>query len=137
MKKASTHSQVLFENIGDNLTCAVRNPHRPDDMAFGFRDSTIQLWDIKLSRETKKPKWTAKNLPNDELDLPIPVWDTDLAYLSRTNAYSLVACSAYCDVREYDTRGPRKPVTATKVFSREIGTKDIFQKSEMFLSKIF
>ena len=47
----------------------------------------------------------AKNLPNDELDLPIPVWDTDIEWLSRTNQYSVAACTAYCDVREYDTRG--------------------------------
>jgi ribosome biogenesis protein NSA1 len=67
----------------------------------------------------------AKNLPNDELDLKIPIWDTSIAYLS--NAYSLVACTAYSDVREYDTRGPRKPVTAVKLFGNESG-KDRYQK---------
>lgn len=63
----------------------------------------------------------AKNLPNTHLDLKIPVWDTGLAWLSRTNAYSLVTCTAYCDVREYDTRGPRKPVANVKVFSTNEG----------------
>jgi len=67
----------------------------------------------------------AKNLANDDLDLKIPVWDTSIAYLSKTNGYSLVACTAYCDVREYDTRSPRKPVTNVKIFGNESG-KDIF-----------
>jgi hypothetical protein len=58
----------------------------------------------------------AKNLPNCELDLKIPVWDTSIAYLSRTNAYSIVTATAYSDIREYDTRCPRKPVTNVKLF---------------------
>ena len=68
----------------------------------------------------------AKNLPNDELDIKTPIWDTSIAYLSRENAHSLVACTAYCDVREYDTRCPRKPVTAVKLFAKEADSKDIF-----------
>jgi len=67
----------------------------------------------------------AKNLPNDELDIPTPIWDTDIEFLSRTNDYSLVTCTAYCDVREYDTRGQRKPVIHSKVF--ELSEKDRYQ----------
>ena len=77
----------------------------------------------------------AKNLPNDDLDLKIPIWDTDMVWLSKTNAYSLASCTAYCDVREYDTRGPRKPVISTKVFGNQNKT-DIFQAKELYLSKI-
>ena len=68
----------------------------------------------------------ARNLPNDELDIKIPIWDTSIAYLSTLNAYSLVACTAFCDVREYDTRCPRKAVTAVKLFSKESDSNDIF-----------
>jgi hypothetical protein len=73
----------------------------------------LQIWDVS---EKPTQRWLAKNLPNDELDLKIPIWDTDIEWLSRTNTFSLVSCSAYCDVREYDTRMPRKAVTAVKVF---------------------
>jgi len=93
----------------------------------------MQIWNI--NDFGAKPKWQCRNLPNDELDLKIPIWDTDMEWLSRTNAYSLVTCTAYCDVREYDTRGPRKPVTSTKVFGTREG-KDGFQLKEFFLSKI-
>lgn len=77
----------------------------------------------------------AKNLANDELDLKIPIWDTDMEWLSRTNTFSLVTCTAYCDVREYDTRSPRKPVAAVKVFGDQNGN-DIFQQKELYLAKI-
>ena len=58
-----------------------------------------------------------------------------MTYLSRTNQYSLVACTAYSDVREYDTRCPRKPVHNSKVFSQ--GDKDRYGLKELYLSKIF
>ena len=79
----------------------------------------------------------AKNLPNDELDLPIPIWDTSVEFLSLCNKWSLVTCTAYCDIREYDTRCPRKPVQAVKLFSNNYEGKDIRQSSELYLSKIF
>lgn len=68
----------------------------------------------------------AKNLPNDELDIKTPIWDTSVTYLGRENQHSLVACTAYCDIREYDTRCPRKPVTAVKLFAKGADSKDIF-----------
>ena len=82
----------------------------------------------------------AKNLPNDELDLKIPIWDTSMDYLSRTNAYSLVACTAYSDIREYDTRCPRKPVIATKLFGNTLqnsDNKDRYQNPEIYLNNIW
>ena len=77
----------------------------------------------------------AKNLPNDELDLMIPMWDTDVEWLSKTNNYSLVTCTAYCDIREYDTRGPRKPVVNIKLFNDNNG-KDGYQIKSIYLNKI-
>jgi len=69
----------------------------------------LQLWDVSRDKE-KKPLWQARNLPNDELDLQIPIFDTDLCYLSANN---LVAVTAFGDVREYDIRGQRRPVIAS------------------------
>lgn len=124
---------MLFNIQGENVHCAARNPNNIYDVAFGSKDQLLQIWNLKESKE--KPKWLARNLPNDHLDLKIPIWDTDIEWLSRTNQYSLVTCTAYCDVREYDTRGPRKPVHNSKVFSQNDG-KDGFQLKEMYLTKI-
>ena len=93
-------------------------------MAFASKDQLLQIWDITKSKD--KPKWMAKNLANDDLDLPIPIWDTDVEWLSGTNKWSVVTCTAHCDVREYDTRCPRKPVAAVKLFENTVNTKDIF-----------
>ena len=79
----------------------------------------------------------AKNLPNDELDLKCPIWDTCVEWLSLCNNHSLVTCTAFCDIREYDTRCPRKPVTAVKLFENKLESKDLRQKGELYLSKIF
>ena len=38
------------------------------------------------------------------------MWDTDMTFLPLVNNYSLVTCTAYSDVREYDLRGQRKAV---------------------------
>lgn len=77
----------------------------------GSKDSLLQIWDV--NKANKKPLWQAKNLPNDELDLQIPIWDTDACYLeSNTN---FVVCTAYGDIREYDTReGRRRPIVNTR-----------------------
>ena len=125
----------MFKVNSENVVCAVKNPLKPDEVAFGSKDKTLQIWNLKLSKEA--PKWQARNLANDELDIKIPIWDTDLAFLSKSNQYSIAACTAYCDVREYDTRGPRKPVTAVKLFANTTDNNDIFQKPELYLSKIF
>ena len=91
----------------------------------------MQLWDLNKiwnnkADEKMKPQWIAKNLPNDHLDLTIPIWDTDLTFLADISPYSLAACTAYGDVREYDTR-QRKPVIANELFNDNEG-KDIFQQ---------
>lgn len=81
-------------------------------------------------------KWLAKNLPNDELDIPIPMFDTDVAYLSRTNMHSLVVCTAYSDIREYDPRTGRRPVINAKLFGNNEG-KAVRQLKEQYLAKVF
>lgn len=131
--KSKKEAKVLFTALGENVQCMGRNPHKLNDVAIGSKDQLLQIWDVNSIG--KQPKWMAKNLPNDELDLKIPIWDTSLEYLSRLNPYSLVTCTAYCDVREYDTRCPRKPVTNVKLFGNESG-KDRYQLRELYLSKI-
>ena len=76
----------------------------------------MQVWDI-ADADRKQPKWQARNLPNDELDLAIPIFDTDVCYLTNT---SVCTCTGYGDVREYDIRGPRRPVINAKLTEGDI-----------------
>ena len=120
---ADKSGKVVFDNegekvetqvLGDHLTCLRANPSNDKQVAFGSKDKTVQLWSLEADMSLTQ-LWQAKNVANDDLDLQVPIWDTDLTWLPLANAYSLAACTAYCDVREYDTRGKRKPVIDKKV----------------------
>ncbi len=69
--------------------------------------------------------WQARNLPNDELDLQIPIYDTDICHL---NENFICVTTGYGDVRDYDTRGQRRPSNSVKV------TKD--KEQQCLLGKI-
>ena len=86
------------------------NPHSPNQVAIACKDTLLQIWDVSL--QSTKPHWQARNLPNDELDLQIPIFDNELCFL---DANHLVATTAYGDIREYDIRGQRRPVIHTSL----------------------
>lgn len=74
-------------------------------VAVGGKDRNNNLKIVDLS--TKKTIFTSKNIPNDELDLEVPVWDTDMGFLSPK---AVATCSRYGYVRVYDTSKQRRPV---------------------------
>ena len=39
------------------------------------------LWDVSMKSD--KFKWQARNLPNDDLDLQIPIFDKDACFLDK------------------------------------------------------
>ena len=88
------------------------------------------------SKDLLKQQWVARNVPNDDLDLMVPIWDKDLAWLSKVNAHALATCTAYCEVREYDTRGQRRPVIDAKIFDNKVG-KNLRGQAQLPLTKIF
>jgi len=67
------------------------------------RQNSLKLWDL----ETKSKVFTSKNVRNDFLELEVPVWDSDLVFLS---AHSLATCSRHGYIRVYDTRSQRRPI---------------------------
>lgn len=83
----------------------------------------IYQYDRQASGEGEflKQLWNARNVPNDDLDLMVPIWDKDVAWLSKVNSHSLATCTAFCEVREYDTRGSRRPVIDSKIFDKKVG----------------
>lgn len=88
-----------------------QSPFELNQVAIASKDTLLQIWDI--SQQSNKPLWQARNLPNDELDLQIPIWDTSVCYLGSNTSF--VACTAYGDIREYDTReGKRRPTLSTR-----------------------
>jgi len=98
--------------------------------ATGGEQHDLSLWDVN----SEKRVFFAKNVPHDFLDLEVPIWVTDMCFLPFSDgvvdeteapkkkkqkpALSLsggvpdriATCTAYSQVRIYDTRAKRRPV---------------------------
>lgn len=68
------------------------------------RQNNLKIWDLNTQTQT----FSSKNVPNDFLQLEVPVWDTDLVFLG--DELNLATCSRYGYIRRYDTRAQRRPV---------------------------
>lgn len=105
----SPHPIETLQLSGDNISRMRQCVEAPNLVATGGNDRKNNLKIIDLT--SKSVIFTSKNLPNDELDLEVPVWDTDLAFLS-PNVVS--TCSRHGYVRVYDTKQQRRPVLTYK-----------------------
>ncbi|KAH8308792.1 hypothetical protein KR059_001780 [Drosophila kikkawai] len=69
------------------------------------RQNNLKVYDLSSDG---KQIFTSKNLPNDYLQLEVPVWDSDVGFVDGPNV--LATCSRTGYVRLYDTRKQRRPV---------------------------
>lgn len=76
-------------------------------VAVGGKDrkNNLKIFDL----EKKECIFTSKNIPHDNLQLEVPVWESDFRFLD-DNEHNLVTCSRYGYIRYYDTRQQRRPV---------------------------
>ena len=76
-------------------------------------ETTVQIWDVNgQNSEAKNPLWKAKNVPNDELDLTVPIYDTSMTTFKDKSGIEgrvLAVCTAFGQVRLYDIRSSLKP----------------------------
>ncbi|XP_043660595.1 WD repeat-containing protein 74 isoform X1 [Drosophila teissieri] len=70
------------------------------------RQNNLKVYDLNSDG---KQIFTSKNLPNDYLQLEVPVWDSDIGFVDGPSV--LATCSRTGYVRIYDTRMQRRPVT--------------------------
>jgi len=84
----------------------------------GGKDNEMTLWDVD-----GKAVFRAKNVPHDFLEMKVPVWVTDFCFfpvdgtrksLSGGIPELVVACTAFSQLRVYDTRAQRRPVKDAK-----------------------
>lgn len=94
-----------FLDTGDNLSrmCQYRENQKVIATGGQGRQNNLKLWDL----ETKTKIFASKNLASDQLQLEVPVWDSDLTFV---DANCLATCSRYGYIRMYDTRKQRRPV---------------------------
>eukprot|EP00347_Sterkiella_histriomuscorum_P013541 403364316 len=120
-KQSTSTSDIELKVKSEQVQFMKQSPFDSNKIVIGSKDSLLQIWDInqatqgssgKAKGDSKKPIWQAKNVANDELDLAIPMWDTDMCFLGTPN--NMVACTAYGEIREYDSReGRRKAIVNT------------------------
>ena len=68
----------LHKIAGDQVWKSFQNDFDPSTIAVCQKKTTLQLWDVNNTAVT----WHAKNLPHDDLELAIPIFDTGVAHLS-------------------------------------------------------
>lgn len=79
------------------------------------KGTTVQVWDINTSKQT----YQAKNVPHDELDLEVPIFDTGLAFTDDSKNLAAV-CTGYGAVRHYDFRAGKRPRANVQVLQNEM-----------------
>ncbi|KAG4076268.1 hypothetical protein HA402_014817 [Bradysia odoriphaga] len=94
-----------FLQAGDHLSRMRQCKENRKLIATGGkgRQNNLKVWDL----ETKAKVFASKNLPNDYLELEVPVWDSDIVFI---DAHQLATCSRHGYLRVYDTRKQRRPV---------------------------
>ncbi|ORZ37834.1 hypothetical protein BCR44DRAFT_1497841 [Catenaria anguillulae PL171] len=119
---------------GANLDRVRSCPGHPHLLALGGKDRDLSILDLNLALDKAAPKkgdvrfnglgveptkwngelnptfvWFAKNLPNDMLDLAIPIWITDLRFVNAEGS-KLATCTMYHEVKFYNTATNRRPL---------------------------
>ncbi|EKX47431.1 hypothetical protein GUITHDRAFT_106874 [Guillardia theta CCMP2712] len=96
--------KVLLQSLDQTLRVTALSIKGP--IAYGGQENELQVYDL----QTQTVSWKAKNVPENKLRLRLPVWVTDLQYLSSEDENKLVICTAYGQIRLYDIRAQRRPV---------------------------
>ncbi|PPR03523.1 hypothetical protein CVT24_007009, partial [Panaeolus cyanescens] len=129
-----------------------------ETFAYGGDEVDLSIWDVEKSfqgksettgndTQTKKRKreqlfpaevWRAKNLPNDSLNLRQPIRITSLEYIASSNPdQHIVTGTQLGDVRRYDTKAGRRPVSNWKGIGKVGGVKRVAKgasEHELFVS---
>lgn len=93
---------------GDNISRMRQCPQNPKLIAVGGkeRQNNVKVFDL----ETQKEIFSSKNVPHDNLQLEVPVWDSDMSFVNNSEN-CLATCSRYGYIRFYDYRQQRRPAS--------------------------
>ena len=63
-------------------------------MAVISKDTPVQIWDVDHQKKgSTAPLWFARNVPNDELSLAVPIYDTSLTQCASNMPGRILATS--------------------------------------------
>ena len=80
-----------------------------------YQNKTLLSYDLIKN----KIDFTAKNLPNDELSLKIPIYDSDLIEI-QNNPRLFYVSTGYGEIRMYDKKASSKPILNSKILKNKI-----------------
>lgn len=94
-------------DAGDNISSMRQCLQNRKLVATGGKDrqNNLKIFDL----EAQKQIFTSKNLPHDNLQLEVPIWDSDLSFVNNSENF-IATCSRYGYIRFYDHRQQRRPV---------------------------
>ena len=93
-----------------------------------FRGTPVSIFNLEKSEFT----WRSKNVPNDEFNLKVPIWDVDVAF-SEKNPNLFYTATAYGEIRTYDKKVKPRPMSEKKVTERKI-TRMLMSNCENYLT---
>jgi len=85
-----------------------------------YKNSPLVLYNI----QEEKIEFKGKNLPNDELNLVIPMYDTDIVEVKNNPRLNYVS-TAYGEIRLYDKKASPRPSLNKKIINSKINKIDI------------
>jgi len=92
----------------ENIPLLMRCQHSTQQkhiLATGGKEADLRLWDMN---DLTKPTFNAKNVRPDKLQLRVPIWISDIAFL---RSGPVATCTRHSQVRVYDPRtSQRRPV---------------------------
>ncbi len=116
-------------SVGQPVSKMRQAPSNCDVIAVGGKQLDLRLYSLN----EKKQIWKAKNVRNDWLNMPVPVWVSDMDFFKEekdgntsSSYHKLVVGTGYSEIRIYDTRAGQKPVHFYKLPNVENNDKPPF-----------
>lgn len=95
--------QKVFQCPYNQLSNAKTNPFNPHHMVLLAKDTPVRIFDLNKAEMA----FSCRNVQNDYLDLKVPIFDRDVAFL---DPHVFYVSTAYSQIRQYDVRVKKQAV---------------------------
>ncbi|AOA63123.1 Ribosome biogenesis protein NSA1 (NOP7-associated protein 1) [Komagataella phaffii CBS 7435] len=107
------------------VSCFVLNPNQKGIFAYGGKDNEVKV--ISITNGKLEQLWESKNVPLDQLRLPVPVWVSGINFLDTDSVkgqsgYHLLVVTRYGHIRMYKTWLKRRPVKTFQPTTKPLRT---------------
>ena len=110
---SNKYQKIKLRGISNSL-------YNKDSVYCLYQNTPLVLYNI----QEEKVEYKAKNLPNDELSLRVPIHDTDIVEFKNNPRLNYVS-TAYGEIRLYDKKASPRPSLNKKITKSKINKIDI------------